>query len=483
MLFKKNCDDSFFCDVNGIKLDKYQRKAVVNNDDYLLVIAGAGSGKTLTIVGKVKYLIEKKNYNIKDILCLSFTNETVNNLKSKLNYSVDVFTFHKLALNILKDENYFYKIANDKLLSYIIDEYFKSSLWIKYRNYLYEYFDNKVDVEDKKFQLFKYNIFSFVKKIKSNALSMKDLYRLKKRIHSIKEKIFFLFALCIYQIYIEELFSEAKIDFDDMLIKATETVKRSGLKREYRYIIIDEYQDISKIRFNLICQIIKKTGAKLMCVGDDFQAIYGFSGSNVFLFLDFFKYFPQAKRIDIKNTYRNSYQLVQLSSNFVMHNKKQIRKSLYANFLLKNPVVLVYYDNNYLEVYHNLINYLYLEKKINLLVLGRFNRDLDEVKINEVKGVNIKYLTVHKSKGLECENVVLLKMSDDYLGFPAKIKNNYLFDSINDSKEDILYAEERRLFYVALTRTKERIYILVPRRNPSIFVKEIRSQCVELLFK
>ena len=79
--------------------------------------------------------------------------------------------------------------------------------------------------------------------------------------------------------------------------------------------------------------------------------------------------------------------------------------------------------------------------------------------------------------------VVLIKFSNDYLGFPSKIENNRLLSLINDSDEDIPYAEERRLFYVALTRCKRRIYILVPRDNPSIFIKEIKSSCAELLFK
>ena len=93
--------DSFFDDINGHSLDIYQRKIVIDNSKSLLVVAGAGSGKTLTIIGKIKYLIEKLKVNEKDILCISFTNETVNNLKKKVGYNIDCFTFHKLSLIIL----------------------------------------------------------------------------------------------------------------------------------------------------------------------------------------------------------------------------------------------------------------------------------------------------------------------------------------------------------------------------------------------
>ena len=87
------------------------------------------------------------------------------------------------------------------------------------------------------------------------------------------------------------------------------------------------------------------------------------------------------------------------------------------------------------------------------------------------------------AKGLEEESVVLIKFSNDYLGFPSKIEDNKLLSLINENDENIPYAEERRLFYVALTRCKKRIYILVPRNNPSVFLKEIKSSCVELMFK
>ena len=219
-----------------------------------------------------------------------------------------------------------------------------------------------------------------------------------------------------------------------------------------------------------------------MCVGDDYQAIYGFSGSNLKIFLDFFNYFPDGNRIDIKNTYRNSYELVNTSVKFIKKNPFQLRKNIHANFLFKYPIVLVYYDD-FNKAYKSLFDYLYLENEKNILVLARYNKDLEEVKKMEHTGINTRYLTVHMAKGLEEDSVVLIKFSNDYLGFPSKIENNRLISFILDNDEDIPYAEERRLFYVALTRCKKRIYILVPKDNPSIFLKEIKSSCVELLFK
>ena len=479
-MFKKNpLRDSFFDDINGHSLDKYQRKVVLDDSKELLVVAGAGSGKTLTIIGKIKYLIEKQNISSSDILCLSFTNETVNNLKNKIKYNVDVLTFHKLALRIIQDNNYQYNIANDALLTYIVDEYFKS-FYIN-NSLLKEYFEcsliDKITSSDN-YIILKNNIISFIKKIKCNNLSIKNLYKIVRKSNN-KEKIFLIFALNIFRIYNEELRSTNKIDFDDMIINAKKIIENNGIINNYKYIIIDEYQDISLIRFNLIKSILDKSHAHLICVGDDYQSIYGFSGSNIFLFIDFFKYFPKAKRIDIKNTYRNSYELIRTSIKFIMKNPYQLRKNIHAKFLLKYPIILMYYDNLE-EGYDKLINYLYLEKKRNILTLARYNEDLKKIK-NKNSGMNVKCLTVHMSKGLEGDNVILIKMSDEYLGFPSKINEERLL-SFN-SKEEIEYAEERRLFYVALTRTREKIYILVPRNNPSRFINEIKNDCVELLLK
>ena len=482
---KNQLNDSFFNDINGKKLDKYQRKAILNNSNYLLVVAGAGSGKTLTIIGKIKYLIEKMGYKEDEILCLSFTNETVNNLKNKLNYNVDVFTFHKLALNILKENHFLYSISSDTLLQYIVNEFF-FFFYKTIQTLLVEYYNNEKKyneiIRNKEFEILKNNLISFIKMVKCNNFSIKKIAKLRKKCFLSKDKIFMFFALKIFDLYENELVSQRKIDFDDMIIYARESIKKDGLKRKYRYIIIDEYQDISLIRFLLIKELIETCNCKLMCVGDDYQSIYGFSGSNISLFIDFFKYFNDASRIDIKNTYRNSYELIKVSTKFIKKNPYQLRKNIHATFLYKNPVILVYYDDFY-KTYNDLFNYLYLEEKRNILVLSRYNKDLDEVKkINHV-GMNVRYLTVHMSKGLEEDDVVLIKFSNDYLGFPSKIMDNKLLKMFNDNNEDILYAEERRLFYVALTRCKKNIYIMVPRNNPSIFLKEIKSSCVELLFK
>ena len=174
-MFRKNpLRDSFFNDINGHSLDKYQRKVILNNSKYLLVVAGAGSGKTLTIIGKIKYLIERLNINSDSILCLSFTNETVNNLKDKINYDVNVLTFHKLALQILTENKFQYFIASDSLLEYIVDEYFES--FFVNKCFLKDYLNN-----GNKLEYLKRNIINFIKNIKCNNYSFSMLKKLIRK--------------------------------------------------------------------------------------------------------------------------------------------------------------------------------------------------------------------------------------------------------------------------------------------------------------
>ena len=113
-----------------------------------------------------------------------------------------------------------------------------------------------------------------------------------------------------------------------MINEATSIVSSDAVHLPYTYIIIDEYQDISVSRYRLIEAIRKKTGSTILCVGDDWQSIYRFAGSDLSLFTDFERYFGKSALLKIENTYRNSQQLIDIAGRFVMKNKRQIRKNL-----------------------------------------------------------------------------------------------------------------------------------------------------------
>lgn len=441
-----------------MQLEKHQEQTVKYQGN-MLVLAGAGTGKTFCIIAKIKYLKETLNAKDEDFLVVSFTNESVNDLKRKLGNNIDIFTFHKLALNILNKN---YRLISDNLLKYIIDEYFFSQVTKKEKIFLLFYFFetnyNRL-LNKNTFKSFKKMIFIYIKLIQANNL---DLIYLKKVYKTERSTFIITIIIKIYQIYKYEKTSQKAIDLDDLIIKASLVNKFFS----YKHIFIDEFQDTSQIRFDLIKNIYNHSHSKLYFYGDDFQSIYHFSGCNLNIMLDIKKHLPDIKVFKLRQTFRNSQQLINYANIFITKNKAQIKKEMYSEKSIQKPIEIIYYTNPKTS-FKTLINSLDIS---TTLVLGRNQKDIYKYSNDQ----NIRYLTIHKSKGLEAENIILINTINDIYGFPNKIKNYKLLDKINKCDE-IKYAEERRLFYVALTRTKNKVYILTPKDNPSVFIKELKK--------
>lgn len=489
-------------------LDKEQTRIVTDESKHLLVVAGAGSGKTLTILGKLKYLIEEKKIDTKEIICISFTAKASEDLKRKIREDiglcVDVYTFHKLALTILKSESN-YEIADAGLLDDIIREYIRH---IAPRNEetlkpLLRYFGLKTKKEYKRFiennepeiNSLERLLSTFIHLFKSNNYSIEDFLEFKRQAlvtFSIKkylrEKILLTLAVTIYMRYTTYLEENKEIDFDDMLIKAKRHVDKYGVFHKIKYIIIDEYQDTSLVRFDLVKSILDKTNAHLVAVGDDFQSIYRFTGCDLSLFLDFEKMFPDAKILKIQNTYRNSQQLIEVAGKFVMRNKAQMRKRLRSDKSIAKPIVIKKYTYAKMAL-TELIYKIYDETFKEIMIIGRNNKDIyffldrDKFKIDGDKMMSldhpeipIKYMTAHKSKGLESENVILINLVDDTLGFPNQMQDDAILRFVSPHSSKFPFDEERRLFYVALTRTKNKVYLLVPKKEKSVFARELMTK-------
>ena len=456
--------DLFFID--GYYLDQQQIKCIITNKN-LLVVAGAGSGKTSTIIGKIKYL-NYLGYKKDEILCISLTNEATNNLKNKLlNIELDIecLTFHKLGLTIINKYCNNISIVDD-YLEFIVNEYFNSIVKYSYRKYylffLFRSFNYNNILNSKEFLLYKRNIITFIKLVKNKGLDIKFIYNLYKK--SII-KIDYLFLLEIYKIYNDELKANNYYDLNDLIIEATKFINKYKFKTNYKYIIIDEYQDSSKIRLDLIKSIMKYSNSILFCVGDDYQSIYRFAGSDLNIFLNFKKYFNNSEIMYLNNTYRNSSELLYISTNFICKNKYHYKKILLSNKHIDKPIKIIYYTNKILGLKKVL-------KYINgtFMIIGRNNKDI----LDYVDNFNLinNYYTAHKAKGLESDDIILINMTNDIMGFPNKIKNYKTINNLFD-KELYKYDEERRLFYVAITRAKRNVYILINKNNISCFIKEI----------
>lgn len=681
----------YFDDVEGKKLDDQQRTALITDEYSNLIIAGAGSGKTLTILGKVKYLIEQKNINPQNILLLSFTKKTVDELNERLkNIGLEAraTTFHKLGYDIIKlnTENV-PTLTNENTLSNLIKEYLDKDIFnnakaleayivymacymnipeehesfnslgekldtekgidfqtlkskcepelhkvakadldtiqgekvksieeLTIANFLYlngieyeyekaypfgkavyrpdfylkdydiylEHFGvdennrakwltpfneqkyieemklkrethktyktklietysfynrdhilldklteilkkenitfkprdtksvfKKVTANDKNFGNEITNlIITFVNLSKSRQLDYNSIITLfsdKRKAESDfmlkRQEIFLNFALPILKKYDNQLYEKSEIDFNDMINQATEIVSKNKLNCTYQYIIIDEYQDISYSRFNLIKQIRELSGARLICVGDDWQSIYRFAGSDISLFSNFEKHIGKFEQLFIEQTYRNSQTLIDITSKYIQKNTKQIPKNPRSKKEpLINPIKFVYYSQDNAEDFFIHEIKVLTEKYGNkpILVLGRHSFDInefikltpnskikyyehnDKLKIKGFEDIEIHYITVHKSKGLEADNVIVLNLKNHLFGFPNKMTDDPMLSLLLSDDNEYRFAEERRLFYVALTRTKNEVVLLIP-ADVSLFAEELATDNYFLL--
>ena len=445
---------------NNRTLDRYQTKAVLSKSKSTLVVAAAGSGKTFTIAAKINYLVNNKNVNYNKILCISFTNESVNDMLKTINennLNIRVLTFHKFAMSLIDMNNY--KIVYPSLLDYITDEFFNmdNDLSPLIKDYIEDYSVN--------LDYLKKSVTSFIHTLKSYGYDIYYLLDLVRKNITYEDKLLLTIIIKVYILYEEELSSLNMIDFDDIIIKATKRVDTLNYFK-YDYIIIDEYQDTSVIRYNLLKKLYDKFDINIMAVGDDFQSIYRFNGCNIDLFIKFKRYFNKSKIIKLKYTYRNPKDIVNISSRFIMKNNYQLRKRLISTKYVDKSINIVY-TNNITDTYYKVIDNL-----DNILVLGRNNDDINLINNGDISynNKNIKYLTVHKSKGLEEDYVIVINLIKDK--FPSTNKEYDIFKYIK-GRETYPFEEERRLFYVAITRCKKKVFLLTKKGSESIFIKEL----------
>lgn len=248
---------------------------------------------------------------------------------------------------------------------------------------------------------------------------------------------------------------------------------------------MDEFQDISIDRYNFLKALREgNPPAKLYCVGDDWQSIYRFSGSDMALFSQFSDYFGPTEINRIETTYRFGEPLISLSSKFIQRNETQLRKNI-RSFSPQVKTELQFCDyekRDYCNVIGKLVASIPSEKSIFLLGRYSFDDYYLSFMYKSVRDGNrffyfigdrkIEFLTAHKSKGLEADYVIILQCNKDTYGFPSLISDAPVLNYVLTKSDQYPYGEERRLFYVAITRAKIKTYVLYDKRFPSIFVDE-----------
>lgn len=288
----------------------------------------------------------------------------------------------------------------------------------------------------------------------------------------------------VYERYTEMLQQSGQIDFTDAILQATDICQKSH-PVSFNHIIVDEFQDISVDRYRFLKALRESTPpAKLYCVGDDWQSIYRFSGSDMALFNCFPEFFGPTEINKIETTYRFGEPLVSLSSRFIQRNAAQIKKEIHPfNDRIRTDLSFEAYDRNeYCSVIARLVASVPADQSIFLLGRYSFDDYYLSFMYQSMKEGNrfyylignrkVEFLTVHKSKGLEADYVILLQCNKDTYGFPSRVSDDPTLQHVLTKSDQYPYGEERRLFYVAITRAKVHTWVLYDRRFPSVFVDE-----------
>ncbi|TRX53470.1 UvrD-helicase domain-containing protein [Thalassomonas sp. M1454] len=302
-----------------------------------------------------------------------------------------------------------------------------------------------------------------------------------------------------YQDHLEETDT---IDFSDMIALAVDIIEQGKFFHSYSHILVDEFQDISSGRAKLLKALLaSKPNMRLFAVGDDWQSIYRFNGADIALFTEFSKSFSPATAVPLDKTFRFNNKIHNVSSQFVMANPGQLKKTITTYAEVDTPALRLVDIKNDLPS-HSILSikeqkqYAYLHalqrtlntfnrsaeqksKRLSVLIIGRFRQE-NMIMLNGIDfdkhpfdNLDVNYVTAHASKGLEADYVVVLGV--EVGSFPSSRENDELIDLVLPNKENFLYAEERRLFYVALTRAKHFVYVLFDSDQGSPFLTEIKK--------
>ena len=298
-----------------------------------------------------------------------------------------------------------------------------------------------------------------------------------------RAEAFLTFFIPVYERYQESLARKRQIDFHDMITIATEHVQSGRYRNRYGYILVDEFQDISAGRARLLKALLDTSNAsQLFAVGDDWQAIFRFAGSDIAIMREFTAHFGESERVDMETTFRCADRIADLATRFVLSNPAQIRKRVSSIFNADEPCVHVMVARESCpDPLAEALNAIAAhaaggDEPATVLLLGRYRhnrpKNMDTL-ARAHSSLELTFMTVHGSKGLEADYVVVLDLCSGKYGFPTGIVDDPLLDLVLAAPEAFPNAEERRLFYVAVTRARRGVYLLADFGTPSAFVEEL----------
>ena len=284
--------------------------------------------------------------------------------------------------------------------------------------------------------------------------------------------------------YEDLLREEGAVDFHDLINGAVEVIQRGGWENPFRYVLVDEFQDISNGRMNL-ARALKQSGTAYFLVGDDWQSIYRFAGSHVGLVHQTGEHLGFTQWASLTKTFRFGDGILKPSTRFLQQNPEQTRRGLESHTPDRGQgITVIVVDHQEAGLYQalNEIEEVRDSPRESVMVLGRYRNSRNVLDRQKSRMPNVVFNTVHRTKGQEANYVVVLDLRDDRYGFPCRVEDDPLLNIVMPPihEDPYPFAEERRLFYVALTRAKKGVYLVTDQVRPSPFVRELIETCPEV---
>ena len=322
----------------------------------------------------------------------------------------------------------------------------------------------------------------YLKSLKAIRVERLDKGSISRRLQAaqvVEYKLYSEFLGDLLEAYTGELEKQDSIDFDDMILKASQCIETKRFIPNWKYILVDEFQDISAARMELINRIINNSDNPILTVvGDDWQSIYRFSGGKLELTTQFEKRIGSCTMTKLQKTFRYNNSIANVAGRFVMKNPEQYRKDVITNTQVTSPQVFLLDDHidnkkNLETKTQQVINKIKeQDPSASIAILSRYNYILRDIK-NTVRSQNIKYWSFHGSKGLEADYCILVGFFQGKIGFPNENKEDAVVEALLPSLDSFPHSEERRLLYVAITRARKKSYIIADPTSPSEFVNEM----------
>lgn len=488
----------FFATVERSPLNRAQAEAVVNDEETLLVLAGAGSGKTAVLVARAGWLLQRRLAHPDQILLLAFGREAAEEINQRLDTQLNVKalqarTFHALALHIIRESGrkppVISQLESDSAARrQLLLESWREQCAAKkaqasgWRQWLEE--ELAWTLPDGAF----WQDSAIAQRLVPRLEQWLGLLRMQsgnqaETIAAVPEAWRDSFSKRIklmaplLKAWKSALKAEGAVDFAGLIQQATEVLEKRRFISPWKHILVDEFQDISPQRAALLKALrAQNAHTSLFAAGDDWQAIYRFSGAKLNLTTAFHHYFGDGDSCVLDTTYRFNARIADIANSFIQQNPHQLKKTLTSLNKGSKKAVTLLPDDQLEGLLDKLSGFAKPEERILLLARYHHLRPalLDRAK-TRWPGLQLEFMTIHASKGQQAEYVILTGLHQGADGFPAPARESVLEEGLLPPVEDFPDAEERRLAYVAMTRAREQVWLLFNKACPSRFVEQLRE--------